>query len=139
MTDPSNSTISGFGDTSVTAIPFTATADIPSGAFVNVHLRHMVQIGFQFDESPIDLGAEIGVYLDLPRVGASIKHLSDVDENCAALATSQSGDKAVAQRVLTDVYQVTPTVDWQVGIAGGVSVSAMCIEACIVSLTNPVG
>jgi hypothetical protein len=121
MTDPLNSTISGFGDTSVTAIPFTATADIPSGAFLNVHLRHHIKIGFEFDK--FGLGAELGVYLDLPRVDASITHLSDVDENCAALATSQSGNKEIAQKVLTNVYQVTPTVDWRVGIAGEMKVS----------------
>jgi len=136
MTDPANSTISGFGDTSVTAIPFTATADIPSGAFVNVHLRHMVQIGFEFDA--VGLGAELGVYLDLPRVGASIAHLSDVDEDCVALATSQSGNKEAAQRVLTDVYQITPTVDWQVGIAGEFDVSDLSMGAQVDSFANVV-
>ncbi|KAF2689267.1 hypothetical protein K458DRAFT_427471 [Lentithecium fluviatile CBS 122367] len=118
MTDPANSTIDGFQDTDVIPIPFQATADIPSGAFINVNLRHMVQIGFEFDETSWPLAMELGVYLDLPRVGASINHLSDVDENCVALAQSQSANKEVAKRVLTNVYQITPAVDWQVGIAG---------------------
>jgi hypothetical protein len=34
------------------------------------------------------------------------------------LATSQSGDKEVAQRVLTDVVQIWQTANWQMGIAG---------------------
>jgi hypothetical protein len=128
MTDPSNSSITGFGDTSVTPIPFTATADIPSGSFFNVHLRHMIQIGFEFDKVPLHLGAELGVYLDLPRVGASVQHLSDVDQDCVALAASQSGDKEVAKRVLTDVYQIVPSVDWQVGIAGEFDVSVHVVR-----------
>jgi hypothetical protein len=44
--------------------------------------------------------------------------LERVDENCTSLATSQSGDKEVAQRVLTDVVQIRRTANWQVGIAG---------------------
>jgi hypothetical protein len=138
MTNPANSSITGFGSTSVTAIPFQAAADIPSGAFINVDLRHNIQIGFDFSDADISPSAEIGVYLDLPRLGAKISHLNDVDENCAALGTSQSPNKDVAQKVLKNVYQVVPSVDWQVGIAGEVSVSIVARNLRCESFANVV-
>jgi hypothetical protein len=137
MTDPQNSSIAGFPETSISPIPFQANAIIPSGAFFNVYLRHMVKIGFEFSDVS-SLGAELGVYLDLPRIGAKIDHVGDVDENCTALATSQSSKKDIARKVLTNVYQVTPSVDWQVGIAGELSVSPAIIVNTLQALTEGV-
>lgn len=80
-----------------------------------------MQIGFQFNE--LDVGADVGIYLDLPKLEANISRVSNVDENCTALSTSQSQDKAIAQKVLTDVYLIEPLVDWQIGVDGEARVS----------------
>ena len=41
-----------------------------------------------------------------------------MDEECINLTTSQSDDKEVAERVLTDVLQMKRSANWQVGLAG---------------------
>jgi hypothetical protein len=63
----------------------------------------------------------VGIYLDLPKHRSGFVSLEGVDENCTSLATSQSGDKEVAQRVLTDIIQIQRTANWGVGIAGEAS------------------
>jgi hypothetical protein len=59
-----------------------------------------------------------GVYLDLPKHRSEFIPLTGVDEECINLTTSQSDDKEVAERVLTDVLQMKRSVNWQVGLAG---------------------
>jgi hypothetical protein len=111
--------------TQLSPITFTATADIPSGSFFDVYLRHQIQVGFEFENTL--LSAELGIFHDLPRVDASITHLSDVDESCVALATSQSGDKDVTKKALTYVYQIVPKLNWQVGSEGELKVSLQVV------------
>ncbi|KAH7069770.1 hypothetical protein BKA63DRAFT_88561 [Paraphoma chrysanthemicola] len=115
MTDPKNSTTQGFSETSVTEIPFQASVDV-NQAIIDVSLRHQIQAGFFFDFDSATLG--IGVYLDLPKYRAEFEKVEGVDENCAALAVSQSENKGLAQQLLTNAYNITPSVNWQVGIAG---------------------
>lgn len=125
MTDPTNSTVTGFGDSGVSPLPFQANIDVDT-VQLGVALRHRVQIGFNFDAGGV--GTDLGVYLDLPGLEANVTHLSDVDENCASLASSQSRDKAVAQQVLTDVYEIAPSVFWGVGFDGEAYVSKLIIR-----------
>jgi hypothetical protein len=115
MTNPSNSSVTGFQDTSITAIPFQSTIEV-NAAIIDISLRHQIQVGFFFDLFATSLA--VGIYLDLPKHRSEFVSLEGVDENCTSLATSQSGDKEVAQRVLTDVVQIQRTANWQVGIAG---------------------
>jgi hypothetical protein len=60
----------------------------------------------------------VGVYLDLPKHRSEFLSLEGVDEDCKSLTTSQSEDKEIAQRMLTDVLQIQRTANWQVGITG---------------------
>lgn len=85
-----------------------------------------MKIGFNFDDAGV--GANVGVYLDLPGLEANVTHLADVDESCASLAGSQSEDRDVAQRVLTDVYEIAPSVLWGVGFNGQAHVSKLIYE-----------
>ncbi|KAH7074224.1 hypothetical protein FB567DRAFT_611130 [Paraphoma chrysanthemicola] len=115
MTDPKNSTIQGFDETSITEIPFQASVDV-NKAVIDVSLRHQIQAGFFFDSVSASIG--MGVYLDLPRYRAEFEKVEGVDENCTTLAMSQSENKGLAQELLTNAYNITPSVNWQVGVAG---------------------
>ncbi|KAF2442974.1 hypothetical protein P171DRAFT_486938 [Karstenula rhodostoma CBS 690.94] len=117
LTEPNNSSTSGFDATTVTPVPFQASVDVED-VKLSVALRHQIQIWFNFNN---DISAEIGVYLDLPKFGAGFSKKSGVDENCGALATSASENKDVAQRVLKEVLSIEPNVDWGVGVAGDLS------------------
>ncbi|KAJ4360083.1 uncharacterized protein N0V89_000642 [Didymosphaeria variabile] len=66
MTEPNNSSTSGFDATAVTPIPFQASVDVQF-VQLSVALRHQIQIGFEFVNQ---VGVEVGVYLDLPKFGA---------------------------------------------------------------------
>ena len=123
MTDPTNSSVTGFGDSKVSPLPFQSNVDADN-VQLSVALRHRVQIGFEFDVTIFDVGANLGIYLDLPGLEANVTHLTDVDENCVSVANSQSLDKNTSQAVLTDVYEITPTVFWGVGFDGTANVSS---------------
>ena len=125
LTDPTNSSITGFGDSVISPLPFQSNVDADN-VRLSVALRHRVQVGFDIDDFPV--GANVGIYLDLPGLEANVTHLTNVDENCTSLASSQSKDKDTAQAVLTDVYEIAPSVFWGVGLDGEVHVSGPSIS-----------
>jgi hypothetical protein len=118
LTEPSTSNLTGFQHTSVAALPFQASVDVDT-AVIEIALRHQVGVALLV----FGTGADLGIYLDLPRYEADFAHVAGVDANCKSLAESKSSDKDIAQRVLTDVYNVTPSISWQVGVAGKAQVS----------------
>jgi len=120
ITNLGNCSVTGFQDTSISPVPFKASVDVDT-AVIEASLRHQVGVGFQFIGSVASV--ELGVYLDLPQYRAEFAHVEGVDEKCKSLAFNQGVDREIAQRVLTDVYYVQPSVNWQMGIAGGASVS----------------
>lgn len=94
---------------------------------LEIALRHQVQIGFEFDK--FDVGANLGIYLDLPALNTSIAHVSNVDENCTSLATSTGKDKDLDSQVLTDAYAIDPSVFWEVGLNGEAYVSTLDVSS----------
>ncbi|KAF2026545.1 hypothetical protein EK21DRAFT_115694 [Setomelanomma holmii] len=70
MTDPTNSTITGFDETTITEISFQASVDVNT-ARIDVFLRHQVQAGLFFDK--FGTGVGVGVYLDLPKYRAEFE------------------------------------------------------------------
>ena len=120
FTDPTNSSVTGFSESDISPLPFQSNVDADN-VRLSVSLRHRVQLGFDLDS--FDVGANLGIFLDLPGLEANVTHLTNVDENCVSLANSQSQDKDTLQAVLTDVYEIAPTVFWGVGFDGEVQVS----------------
>jgi hypothetical protein len=118
LTEPSTSNVTGFQHTSVAALPFQASADVDT-AVIEIALRHQIGVTLLV----FGTGADLGIYLDLPRYEADFAHVVGVDADCKSLAESKSDDKNIAQQVLTDVYNVTPSIDWQVGVAATAKVS----------------
>ncbi|KAF2498984.1 hypothetical protein BU16DRAFT_559016 [Lophium mytilinum] len=114
LTDPTNSSVSGFDETSLTALPFQYSVDV-NAALINFGLRHQVQIGFILDAVA---GAEVGIYLDLPNLALDIAQVSNVDENCTALVGALSKEQEIAQKALTDAYRLSPEVQWAAGFEG---------------------
>jgi len=125
LTDPSNSTIEKFKDTTITEIPFQASVDVDA-ATIDVSLRHQIQVGLFFSKLGTNLG--MGVYLDLPKYRADFEKVQNVDETCTDLASSQSKDKEIAQKVLTDAYRIKPSVNWQVGMVAEYEVSRPTLQ-----------
>ncbi|KAK7187951.1 hypothetical protein PSPO01_06153 [Paraphaeosphaeria sporulosa] len=117
LTEPNNSSTSGFDATTVTPVPFQASVDVDD-VQLSVALRQQVQIRFNFNNG---ISAKVDVYLNLPKFGAGLTKKSGVDENYGALASSASGYKDVAQEVFKDVLSIEPSVDWGIGIEGEVS------------------
>ncbi|KAF2825447.1 hypothetical protein CC86DRAFT_43274 [Ophiobolus disseminans] len=115
MSDPGNSTIEKFKDTTISEIPFQASFDINT-AVVDISLSHQIQVGFLFVTTHAVVGA--GVYLNLPKYTAEFAKVEGVDETCTALSQSQNSNRDIAQKILTDAYRIKPSVGWQVGVAG---------------------
>ena len=120
FSDPTNSSVTGFSESDISPLPFQSNVDADDFG-LSVALRHRVQLGFDFDA--FGVGANVGIFLDLPRLEANVTHLTNVDENCVSLANSQSKNKDTLQAVLTDVYEIAPTVFWGVGFDGRAHVS----------------
>lgn len=114
LLEPTNSKINGFSDTSITSIPFQSSVDV-NEASLNISLRHQVQVGLFINTF---VGAGIGAYIDLPKYLTDFEKVQGVDETCTSLASSQSENKDLAQEILKDVYNITPSVGWQAGFAG---------------------
>lgn len=92
MSDPEASYTTGFSDTTLDALPFTADAEGLSMNFTTGFKPQLV-LGAGIGSSGYDASASggIGVYLDLPQLAATLDIVDEVNENCEP-ATSDSQD-----------------------------------------------
>ena len=90
VSNPEASYTSGFSETELTALPFTADAENLSFTFTTGFQPQLV-VGLGLGPEAYDLSADggMGVYLDLPALSATLESLTSVDENCNSSSNGQ--------------------------------------------------
>ena len=73
------SSVTGFGDTNFTALPFGASID-DIALNLSATIRPEVLVGISFLDGEANAGA--GVFLNLPTLALSVEQVSDTDEKC---------------------------------------------------------
>lgn len=93
MSHPESSYTTGFSESQVMALPFTADA---KGLSLNVTIGFKPQLVLSADLNTHIFNASadggIGVYLDLPQLGASVGIVNGVDDHCEPTTSDASND-----------------------------------------------
>ncbi|KAL8909501.1 MAG: hypothetical protein Q9207_000181 [Kuettlingeria erythrocarpa] len=120
--DPTNSSVSGFPDSEITPLPFTASVE-NIALTISASFRPELLLGVSV------LGGEFGagVYLDLPTVSATVSQVAHVNDVCEPIPDTLTPDNATSATingVLEDVFGSLTHIESNVGLAVGVLAQA---------------
>ena len=108
------STINGFENTAITALPFqSAQGDIELTVSAALSPQLLLTVAFG------DVGnVGAGLFLDIPKVSATISQQSHVNEKCEA----PQGTNAADQFLFDSLMHIDPSVDLDAGVLADVDV-----------------
>ena len=126
--EPTNSTLTGFQKSLVTALPFQSQIENVS---LTVHAAFVPQILLTVSVLEGSAHIDAGVFLDLPKVSATIAQASNVNEKCEPANTTGS----TKDFIFDSLTHITPTIEADVGVlvdaeirGGGVNISAAAVQ-----------
>ncbi|KAL8872059.1 MAG: hypothetical protein Q9174_002240 [Haloplaca sp. 1 TL-2023] len=121
--DPESSTVNGFSESSITALPFT-TAIQNIALTVSAAFRPQLLLGVSILSSSASLGA--GVFFNLPTVSATISQVAQVNSKCEPLPIGNmtSNASTTVDDILQDVFGSLTHVEPAVGLDFGVLAEA---------------
>ncbi|KAJ8062940.1 hypothetical protein OCU04_008187 [Sclerotinia nivalis] len=123
----SDSTSHGFNNTSVTALPLTAT-DSSIALTLSLALHSEILLGVSILSGRGSIAA--GAFLDLPALSVSITQLSSVDKNCnpaqnASLSPSQNLDSI---DIFSSLTNIVPKAEIALGLEASAQLAVSEIE-----------
>ncbi|KAE8349004.1 hypothetical protein BDV28DRAFT_160850 [Aspergillus coremiiformis] len=122
MSEPRNSSISGFGKTKFHALPFKSTSALPSLTF-NVTFTPQILLGVSTAKGLVTGG--IGAFVNLPRVSVNATQLRRVNANCEPVAGNTTGNDSstsALENVFDSLTRIAPSVDINMGILANMQV-----------------
>ncbi|TGO46438.1 hypothetical protein BCON_0325g00060 [Botryotinia convoluta] len=109
------STSSGFSDSSITARPLTAT-DPSISLTLSLALHSELLLGVNILSGKGSIAA--GAFLDLPALSVTISELTSVDENCNPAQSSSSSVKDLDY--FSSLTNIVPQADIAIGLQAGI-------------------
>ncbi|KAM3150690.1 hypothetical protein ABEW05_008991 [Botrytis cinerea] len=112
------STSSGFSDSSITALPLTAT-DSSISLTLSLALHSQILLGVNILSGDGSIAA--GAFLDLPALSVTISELTSVDENCNPAQSSSSSVKDLDY--FSSLTNIVPQADIAIGLQAGIQLT----------------
>lgn len=112
------STSSGFSDSSITALPLTAT-DSSISLTLSLALHSQILLGVNILSGDGSIAA--GAFLDLPALSVTISELTSVDENCNPAQSSSSSAKDLDY--FSSLTNIVPQADIAIGLQAGIQLT----------------
>ncbi|KAM0316951.1 hypothetical protein ACHAO8_002754 [Botrytis cinerea] len=112
------STSSGFSDSSITALPLTAT-DSSISLTLSLALHSQILLGVNILSGDGSIAA--GAFLDLPALSVTISELTSVDENCNPAQSSSSNVKDLDY--FSSLTNIVPQADIAIGLQAGIQLT----------------
>ncbi|KAL8957212.1 MAG: hypothetical protein Q9193_005459, partial [Seirophora villosa] len=113
--DPTNSSVNGFPDSQITALPFTAGID-NIALTVSASFRPEILLGVSVLKD-ITLGA--GVFFNLPTISATVSQVADVNAKCEPLPPTNATTSLVdgfREDVYGSLTHLEPAVEFGIGV-----------------------
>ncbi|KAE8334587.1 hypothetical protein BDV24DRAFT_22469 [Aspergillus arachidicola] len=122
MSEPANSSISGFDKTKVHALEFESTS-APASLIFSVTFTPQILLGISTAKGLVSGG--VGAFVNLPKVSVNATQLSHVSEKCEPVADKgNEGDSLTS--VLDDVFDslthIASSVDIDMGVLANMEV-----------------
>ncbi|KAK6599099.1 hypothetical protein H4I96_08303 [Botrytis cinerea] len=112
------STSSGFSDSSITALPLTAI-DSSISLTLSLALHSQILLGVNILSGDGSIAA--GAFLDLPALSVTISELTSVDENCNPAQSSSSSVKDLDY--FSSLTNIVPQADIAIGLQAGIQLT----------------
>ncbi|OGM41199.1 hypothetical protein ABOM_009575 [Aspergillus bombycis] len=143
MSEPGNSSISGFDKTKVHALEFESTS-APASLIFSVTFTPQILLGVSTAKGLVSGG--VGAFVNLPKVSVNATQLSHVSEKCEPVdGNGNEGDSLTS--VLDDVFDslthIAPSVDINMGVLANMEVDIadfserIGVEAVLASTSYP--
>ncbi|KAF7588728.1 hypothetical protein BBP40_005289 [Aspergillus hancockii] len=143
MSEPRNSSISGFADTEFHALPFESTSALASLIF-SITFTPQILLGIRTAKGMVSGG--IGAFVNLPKVSINATQLSHVNEKCEPVADERNNEGTLTSSLdntfdgLTHIY---PSVDVNMGVLANLQVDVAhfseraAVQAVLASTSYP--
>ncbi|PKY06665.1 hypothetical protein P168DRAFT_339963 [Aspergillus campestris IBT 28561] len=137
MTDFSNSSISGFDETTFHTLPFESTLPLVS-LITSVSFTPQILLGISTAKGLVSGG--IGAFLELPKLALNITQLSDVDEKCEP--SSKDTDSPL-DSLFESLTNFIPSVDVNMGVLADFGVDmgkepqSVAVQTVVTSTSYP--
>ncbi|KAF5855638.1 hypothetical protein ETB97_008848 [Aspergillus alliaceus] len=131
MGDPRNSSITGFGETKIHALPFQSTSALASLIF-SVTFTPQILLGISTVEGIVSGG--IGAFVHLPKVSVNATQLHQVNEKCEAVISkneSEESSRSALDNVFDNLMHIAPSVDVNMGVLANMQVDVAQISESV--------
>ncbi|KAB8253279.1 hypothetical protein BDV35DRAFT_375240 [Aspergillus flavus] len=143
MSEPGNSSISGFDKTKVHALEFESTS-APASLIFSVTFTPQILLGISTAKGLVSGG--VGAFVNLPKVSVNATQLSHVSEKCEPVADKGNEGSSLIS-VLDDVFDslthIAPSVDIDMGVLANMEVDVadfserVGVQAVLASTSYP--
>ncbi|QMW35171.1 hypothetical protein F9C07_1849043 [Aspergillus flavus] len=143
MSEPGNSSISGFDKTKVHALEFESTS-APASLIFSVTFTPQILLGISTAKGFVSGG--VGAFVNLPKVSVNATQLSHVSEKCEPVADKGNEGSSLIS-VLDDVFDslthIAPSVDIDMGVLANMEVDVadfserVGVQAVLASTSYP--